>query len=404
MECHVDSNPRIQRITWHFNDKPLDYPTNNEHFIQNGNSFFIHNIHKDQAGLYRCEASNDQGVSRSEDIELSIHFTPSCRTDQRYLYGVTLRETVPIACSVHSNPSEDVTFRWIFNNTYENVGLKTHEEMIDDPLTSVIQYTPMSKYSYGKLLCWATNALGEQREPCVFEVIPATVPETLHDCSVTSHNNSESLSLSSTITPTSNSNNEASVGSLLITCEPGADGGLEQVFHLELYQADEQSRLWLNETTLPGGNARFEIKNLPISTTFVLLLYSSNSKGRSKYTTLQASTLISGARGSEFLKFTSDFGIKPVMYILVTVVGSLVIVALVIMFVSKIRSNITQPKGRHEPGNGGSNDNSNLPIAASMSKDSLERHGLDILQLEDHHTIPPPNHPYFDNTNLVTGK
>lgn len=51
---------------------------------------------------------------------------------------------------------------------------------------------------------------------------------------------------------------------------------------------------------------------------------------------------------TEFLKFTADFGIKPVMYLLVAIVGSLVIAAVIIMIVSRIRT-MNKSKGRHEP-------------------------------------------------------
>lgn len=44
------------------------------------------------------------------------------------------------------------------------------------------------------------------------------------------------------------------------------------------------------------------------------------------------------------MKFTADFGIKPVMYLLVAVVGSLVISAIIIMIVSKVRT-INKGKG-----------------------------------------------------------
>ena len=38
---------------------------------------------------------------------------------------------------------------------------------------SVLIYSPSSQQDYGTILCFANNAVGRQREPCQFHVIPA---------------------------------------------------------------------------------------------------------------------------------------------------------------------------------------------------------------------------------------
>lgn len=115
---------------------------------------------------------------------------------------------------------------------------------------------------------------GEQSEPCVFNVIPAGQPQALRNCVV---------------------RNQSTDG-LKVHCEPGDDGGLEQQFFLEVFRA-EQGQLWAN-FTLTETPIEFEVTNVPVATTFVLVLYASNAKGRSNYVTLSASTMPPGGRGS----------------------------------------------------------------------------------------------------------
>lgn len=38
---------------------------------------------------------------------------------------------------------------------------------------SVVNYTPVTELDYGTLLCWATNDIGQQVHPCVFQIVAA---------------------------------------------------------------------------------------------------------------------------------------------------------------------------------------------------------------------------------------
>lgn len=37
---------------------------------------------------------------------------------------------------------------------------------------------------YGTLMCWADNAVGQQKEPCVFHVIAAGKPDSPYNCTL----------------------------------------------------------------------------------------------------------------------------------------------------------------------------------------------------------------------------
>ena len=38
---------------------------------------------------------------------------------------------------------------------------------------SILDYVPRTEMDYGNVLCWATNPVGRQSEPCVYHIIPA---------------------------------------------------------------------------------------------------------------------------------------------------------------------------------------------------------------------------------------
>ncbi|KAI2803114.1 hypothetical protein BLOT_007237 [Blomia tropicalis] len=335
-ECHVAANPSVSEIGWMFENRRLTVD-NSDHFggkVQiKENTLMIFNVNRRHSGRYRCVTGNAQGEGQSDDILLKVQYVPVCKTEQRTLFGVGKREPIQVPCTVDSNPPE-VTFRWMFNNSYD-VWKMTNFTQPNAPnvVTSVVTYAPLNKYGYGQLLCWASNVLGEQPEPCVFNVIPAGQPQPLRNCVLRNQSND----------------------GLVVYCDPGDDGGLDQQFFLEVFQA-EQGQLWAN-LSLTETPVEFVVTNVPVATTFVLVLYASNAKGRSNYVTLSASTMPPGGRGSEFLKFTADFGIKPVIYILIAVVCSLVVAACAIMIVSRVRT-ITKSKGRHEP----------LPSSQSINK------------------------------------
>ncbi|OTF75166.1 nephrin-like protein, partial [Euroglyphus maynei] len=363
IECHVSSNPIVSEIGWIFEGRRLNTKSSihrewNDSWIEfKANTLLIYNIDRKHAGRYCCMAANVQGEGYNK---------PVCARGQRSLFGVAQREPLQVPCTVESDP-EEVTFRWMFNSSQSEsmmmIPIDTFQvlpasksSLLLPSRTSIARYEPKTRYGYGQLLCWATNKLGEQYEPCRFDIIPAGQPQPLQNCMV---------------------RNQSSDG-IAVRCQPGDDGGLDQQFHLEIFLADRGqmvANLTKNDIETDDENfgeflfgnifnnsidsdtasanplqsndyIEFNVRDIPVSTTFVLLLYASNAKGRSNYVTLSAATMPPGSRGSEFLKFTADFGIKPMMYLLITVVIGLVISAIIIMIVSKIRT-INRSKGRH---------------------------------------------------------
>lgn len=51
------------------------------------------------------------------------------------------------------------------------------------PTQSIVEYVPRTELDYGSLLCWASNSIGRQRDPCIFHLIPAGTPDSVKNCS-----------------------------------------------------------------------------------------------------------------------------------------------------------------------------------------------------------------------------
>lgn len=102
-------------------------------------------------------------------INIIFAVSPACMSGQKRVYGVGKHEEVNVSCEVDADP-DDVSFRWIFNNTSETLDVITVTSMATK---SVASYTPRSKMDYGTLSCWGKNSIGVQRQPCVFSIVPA---------------------------------------------------------------------------------------------------------------------------------------------------------------------------------------------------------------------------------------
>lgn len=76
--------------------------------------------------------------------------------------------------------------------------------------------------------------------------------------------------------------------SLLVDCSPGYDGGLAQRFVLEVHDT-AQHRLQANLSS--GTVPSFAVKGLSAGSTFVVVVYAVNAKGRSQAVVMRTNTL-----------------------------------------------------------------------------------------------------------------
>lgn len=120
-----------------------------------------------------------------------------------------------------------------------------------------ISFTPRGQVGFGYLSCWAINEVGAQKEPCNFQVIPASIPETPSNCSVW--------------------HEQTTVTEIIIACKPEWGGGLSQNFSLEIRHRNEHKTL----AVLKGQQAPdFTVTGLATGTEYTFYVIASNDQGK----------------------------------------------------------------------------------------------------------------------------
>lgn len=97
--------------------------------------------------------------------------------------------------------------------------------------------------------------------------------------------------------------------SIMVECSPGYDGGLQQLFILEVHDTGlHRIQANLSSASMPI----FHVRGLSSGTTFVIVVYAANAKGRSQATVLRTNTLM----GPESQTRRGNLGKKYIKYIL----------------------------------------------------------------------------------------
>ncbi|EDX05081.1 GD21979 [Drosophila simulans] len=231
--------------------------------IRSNQSLVLQKITKHYAGNYACSAINDEGETVSNQLPLRVKYTPMCKhADRVILIGASKDETVEVVCEIQADPPPR-TFRWKFNNSGETLDVGSERFSVNGS-RSILKYTPVTDQDYGTLSCWASNEVGTQQHPCLFQVVLAALPNAVSNCTVFNRT-------------------ELSVD---IQCIPGYDGGLPQIFVLEMFS----TRTGITRFNLSNAEeALFSLENLDTLTSMMvqennslrLRIYSYNQKGRS---------------------------------------------------------------------------------------------------------------------------
>lgn len=103
----------------------------------------------------------------------SLSDAPTCKNEKVMVVGASRGESVDIVCEIESDPPA-MSYRWKFNNSGETLDVAAERfAKTSNGSVSVLRYTPVSELDYGSLSCWATNSVGHQVNPCVFQVVAA---------------------------------------------------------------------------------------------------------------------------------------------------------------------------------------------------------------------------------------
>lgn len=132
------------------------------------------------------------------------------------------------------------------------------------PSGHIYPYKVDSFQHFGTITCVAQNSIG-QSGPCLYHIMAAEIPDPVRNCSSTN----------------------STANSLHVFCVPGKDGGIQQYFHVEIY--DELNRSILYNTSFKSSD--FLLKRLPSDTSFRIKVTAYNLQGSSNAYRLRGKTL-----------------------------------------------------------------------------------------------------------------
>ncbi|XP_053615772.1 hemicentin-2-like isoform X1 [Plodia interpunctella] len=224
-ECNIKANPKEHRISWYHNDIQVSQNMSSGIFIST-KSLVLQRVARRDGGLYTCKAANQMGESSSQTVYLRVQYAPVCAQPTPLLIGARLDEPLRVRCTVSADPA-DVTFYWQFNNSGESFQVSPARYVSTGGTASELRYRAASERDYGALLCRATNTVGRQKRPCVFQIVPAARPSPPRNCTtarVVRH----------------------SEAYLTVRCTAGYDGGLSQ--HFTLDALGDTSRVLVNSS------------------------------------------------------------------------------------------------------------------------------------------------------------
>ncbi|XP_054154374.1 nephrin-like [Oppia nitens] len=306
MKCQISANPGV--------------------FINNS-SLVVKSVRRQHSGRYQCFANNSEGRGHSQELTLVVNYAPVCRSHKR-VFGAAIGETMTIGCEVDAQPP-DVTFQWSVNANSQQL-LGNYQQSSTGSLGSTLTYIPKTKRDFGQISCRATNSVGQQQDPCIFSIVAAGLPGSPTSCLVVNQTSTD----------------------ITVDCIGGDDGGLDQLFHLELYDSDDidgHQSVASNRSPSPNRHRlvanlsrqyspAFRLTDLMSGTQYLAIIYASNAKGRSLATELTVPTLALLNK-----KFVADVphtdDISAVLAVALGLGLVVVLVVIILVIICKIRSN-----------------------------------------------------------------
>nr|XP_027220360.1 nephrin-like [Penaeus vannamei] len=270
-ECVIQANPKETRVIWLHEGRELRGDSDDammaDHVLVQGQNLVLQRVTRHAQGRYQCRVTNTIDTVTSSATTLNVMFAPECKKPRNETVSVTPNEEVKLNCLVEANPP-DVTFVWKINSS-RGVKELDSSSYSSRSRSSTLVYRPSTHAHgtdhYGVVFCLGSNKAGKQRLPCMFVISPAGPPEKPKSCTLVNQS------------PTS----------LVVTCQPGHDGGLDQHFIATVEDAATR-RVVANVTSTSPD---LTVEGLAPGRDYLVKVTAVNQKGRSSPFTLEGFAL-----------------------------------------------------------------------------------------------------------------
>ncbi|XP_041977073.1 nephrin-like isoform X2 [Aricia agestis] len=269
LNCSVQANPPVYQLIWfHKDDMVIQSADGVENSIQH--SLKLTNVTEQETGDYVCAATNDEGSSYSEPVDLQVTYPPYCEDDTVLEYGVGENECVNLTCRVTGNPAPSL-YHWMIVTQVDGAKLKNNQSVTLETMDSTLMYQ-RTNGSSALIYCWGLNGVvSEQpRRRCGFLVTDETAPRPPTDCVAIKNVDKE----------------------ITVTCEEGHDGGMPQKFKFTVNSLDSEEPVM----SIVSVEARFMIPE-PKLDKYKFVISAFNDKGSSPSVEIDLDNIVDEALG-----------------------------------------------------------------------------------------------------------
>lgn len=309
-KCLIQAHPWIWRIVWYRDGEKL---VPSDGVVIEEQRLTLKNATKKMSGQYVCSAANSEGDGFSQGLRISINYKPVCvaPTIQKKDNGIDL------ICTVDSKP-QSTTYRWLFNSSETTFEIPSAESTM-----FFSNYKSSTEEDHGQVLCWASNGLGEQIQPCVFRVVPLASPAPPKDCRVSNYTSSD----------------------VEVKCQSGFSGGLDQRFIMDVFETVNNTQILVatNWTGMKVGSMEQEVTlgawGLLPDSDYIISIRAKNEKGESSPVYVGGSTRIT--EGATWLPIndnkTEVQGRMPLLFVIVGILVTLMIMGALLTAILAVR-------------------------------------------------------------------
>ncbi|XP_051153658.1 neural cell adhesion molecule 2 isoform X5 [Leptopilina boulardi] len=229
-----------------------------------------------------CRAENPRFPGGVLEETRTVHVThaPRCKKGYEILnITSTHLQASKLRCEVEADPADDIKFAWTHNNTRGDILPVKISRIVDRTKTiSTLEYKLDTDKDFETLACWASNSVGRQKSPCIFNIARPKRPQPPMNCTF-----------------------YKDFSTLMLNCFPGSDQNSTHHFILDVRESILQSQPALSrqmlltpqrdqeahETTHSIYKERnimpiFQLRDLKAGHEYTIFIYAENEQGKSE--------------------------------------------------------------------------------------------------------------------------